>query len=75
MALVDNPETPAADFALTTIMYSEFLHDQSRDDEATKCLQKLIDGRGDEKGNEGPQERVLQLLGRDPRSIRSRMHF
>ena len=74
-ALVDNPETPAADFALTTIMYSEFLHDQSRDDEATKCLQKLIDGRGDEKGNEGPQERVLQLLGRDPRSIRSRMHF
>ena len=74
-SLIDNPKTPAVDFAKTAIMYSEFLHDQARDDEATKCLQKLIDGRGDEKENEGPQDRMLQQFGRDPRSIRSRMHF
>lgn len=71
-ALVDNPKTPAAQFALAAIMYSEFLHDQEREDEAAACLERLIEGR---KGNAGGGDPILQQIGREPQSIRSRMHF
>jgi hypothetical protein len=71
-SLVDNPKTPAAQFALTAIMYSEFLHDQEREDEAAACLERLIEGR---KGNAGGGDPILQQIGREPQSIRSRMHF
>ena len=71
-ALVDNPKTPAAQFALAAIMYSEFLHDQEREDEAAACLELLIEGR---KGNAGGGDPILQQIGREPQSIRSRMHF
>jgi hypothetical protein len=83
--LVDNPQTPAAQFALAAIMYAEFLHDQEREDEAAACLRRLLEGRkgkgagknggkNDGKGDEGGDP-ILQQLGRDPRSIRSRMHY
>jgi hypothetical protein len=71
-ALVDNPKTPAAQFALAAIMYSEFLHDQEREDEAAACLERLIEGR---QGNAGGGDPILQQIGREPQSIRSRMHF
>ena len=79
-ALVDNPQTPAAQYALAAIMYAEFLHDQEREDEAAACLRRLLegrkgkgDGKNDGKGDVG--DPILQQVGRDPRSIRSRMHY
>ena len=79
--LVDNPQTPPAQFALAAIMYAEFLHDQEREDEAATCLRHLLEGRkgkgegkNDGKGD-GGGDPILQQMGRDPRSIRSRMHY
>jgi len=79
-ALVDNPQTPAAQYALAAIMYAEFLHDQEREDEAAACLRRLLEGRkgkGDDKndGKGDGGDPILQQVGRDPRSIRSRMHY
>jgi hypothetical protein len=80
-AIVDNPQTPAAQFALAAIMFAEFLHDQEREDEAAACLRRLLEGRkgkGDGKNDgkgEGGGDPILQQAGRDPRSIRSRMHY
>ena len=80
-ALVDNPQTPAAQFALAAIMFAEFLHDQEREDEAAACLRRLLEGRkgkGDGKNNgkgDAEGDPILQQVGRDPRSIRSRMHY
>ena len=77
--LVENPQTPVAQFALAAIMFAEFLHDQEREDEAAACLGRLLDGRkgkgkNDGKGD-GGGDPILQQIGRDPRSIRSRMHY
>jgi len=75
--LIDDHRTPVAQFALSAIMFSEFLHDQEREDEAASCLRRLLEGRqgkGEGKGD-GGGEQILQQLGRDPRSIRSRMHY
>ncbi len=80
-SLVDNPQTPASQFALAAIMYAEFLHDQEREDEAAACLRRLLDGRqgkGDGKNRgkgDGGGDPILQQVGRDPRAIRSRMHY
>ena len=74
--LVDNPQTPPAQFALAAIMYSEFLHDQDREDEAAGCLRTLLEGRGDKgDGRQAAGDPILQQIGRDPRAIRSRMHY
>ncbi len=54
--------------ALAAILHAEFLHDQGRDAEATAALQPFVEDR--ERGH-----RLLQQLGRDPRTIRSRMHY
>jgi len=80
-SLVDNPQTPFAQFALASIMFAEFLHDQEREDEAAACLRRLLEGRkGKGDGNDGGKadgaaDPILQQIGRDPRSIRSRMHY
>jgi hypothetical protein len=75
-ALMDNPRTPPPQFALTAIMFSEFLHDQGREAEAADVLERLLTGkRGDgRQGGEGA-DAILQQLNRDPASTRSRMHF
>ncbi|MCX7403692.1 MAG: hypothetical protein NTY87_11470 [Planctomycetia bacterium] len=75
-AVIDDPKTPSAQFALATILFSESLHDQERESEAAECLRKLVTGRAEGKGRgEGGQEPILQQLGRDPRSVKSRMYF
>jgi len=77
-SLVDDPGTPTAELALTLVMYSEFLHDLEREDEAAGCLRRLFDGDEDaprgrkRKAAEGP---LLEQIGRDPRQTRARMHF
>jgi len=75
-AVIDDPKTPSAQFALGTILFSESLHDQERETEAAECLRRLVAGRTDRmKGRGEGQEPILQQLGRDPRSIKSRMYF
>ncbi|MFM9197588.1 MAG: hypothetical protein ACKOWG_17990, partial [Planctomycetia bacterium] len=76
--LVEDPRTPAPQYTIGSIMFSEFLHDQERDDEAAVCLRRLLEGRDDKggvqrKGDGG--EQMLQQFGHDPRSRRSRMHY
>ena len=72
-ALLDNARTTSAEFALAAILASEFLHEQEREAEAAACLGKLLDntvGRADLN-----VDQILQQLGRDQRTVRSRMHF
>jgi hypothetical protein len=81
--LIDDPRTPAPQYALAAIMFAEFLHDQEREDEAAACLRRLLAGRADKKRDKNGQdggkadggEALLQQIGRDPRSTRSRMHY
>ena len=60
--------------ATAAMMYSELLHDLQRDDEAARCLRRVF---GDDDQADGRREGGLGqgLLGRDLRSIRSRMYF
>ena len=75
-SLVDDPKTPPTQFALAAIMFAEFLHDQERDDEAASCLRRLLEGRKvNAQGAGDGVDPILQQMGRDPRSIRSRMHY
>ena len=74
LAVLDNPQTPPSQFALAALFFSEFLHDQQRDDEAAESLQRLIGGAHHKKRG-GDNVPILQQLGRDPRSIASRMHY
>lgn len=64
-------ESGGAEAALAAIMYSEFLHDLGRDREAADCLRRIFPA---DDGNDG-RVPALEQLGRDPRTIRSRMHF
>jgi hypothetical protein len=59
-------------FGLTSILYSEYLHDLGLDREAAACLRRLL-----EETREGRPsgEDILRQLDRDPRSSRSRMFF
>ena len=69
--IVDEPASPPEEFALAGILFSEFLHDQDRDDEAATVLERVVVGRpGVANGDQ-----VLQRLQRDPRAVRSRMLF
>jgi tetratricopeptide (TPR) repeat protein len=72
--ILAEPGLGVPEAATTSMMYSELLHDLERDEEAARCLRRVF---GDEGGNEGRREGGLgqDLLGRDLRSIRSRMHF
>ena len=71
-SIVENPKAPPAELALASIMYAEYLHDQQRDDEAARCLARIVEHQAENPGN---QAQALQQLGRDPRSTRGRMHF
>ena len=83
--LIDDPRTPVPQYAVAAITFAEFLHDQEREDEAAACLRRLLAGRkngrqdrdkGRNDGGDGDGgELILQQIGRDPRVIRSRMHY
>jgi hypothetical protein len=73
-ALLDDQRAPPAQFTLAAIMFSEFLHDQEREDEAAACLRKLMEGRVAAAIARGGNQ-IIQQIGRDPQSIRSRMHY
>jgi hypothetical protein len=72
-AVVDDPATPAGEFALAGILFSEFLHDHARDDEAAEALRTVVDGRGENAA--GDAEQTLRRLERDPKSVRSRLAY
>ena len=69
-AIVDAPEPPLAELALTGVIGAEFLHDQGQDAEAAAMLRVVLDGRGDDETNQ-----ILMRLERDPRAVRSRMLY
>lgn len=71
-AIVEDPQAPAAERSLAAIMYSEFLHDLEQEDEAARCLGRIVAAAEENNGNQGP---LMQQLGRDPRSTKSRMHY
>ena len=69
--LIDDPTIPAGQQAFAAVMYSEFLHDQGRDGEAAAALRPIVDGAG----NDAAKLSALQQIGRDPLSVRARMHY
>ena len=71
-ALLDDPQTPAGEFALAGILFSEFLHDLGRDDEAAEALRRVVGGRA---AGAADAEETLRRLERDPDEIRSRAAF
>jgi hypothetical protein len=70
-SIIANPESPAGEFALASILASEFLHDRERDAEAAEMLRRVLEGRGPEDG----MDQILMRLERDPRAVRSRMLY
>jgi len=73
-SLLDDQRAPPAQFTLAAIMFSEFLHDQEREDEAAACLRRLMEGRVAAAIARGGNQ-IIQQVGRDPQAIRSRMHY
>ncbi|MCE2725362.1 MAG: hypothetical protein LW698_01100 [Planctomycetaceae bacterium] len=71
-ALLDDPQTPAGEFALAGILCSEFLHDLGHDDEAADVLRRVVGGRA---ADAAEAEDTLRRLDRDPDAIRSRAAF
>lgn len=71
-AILADGRTQPLVFGLTSILYSEYLHDLALDREAAACLRRLL-----EETRQGwpPGEEILRQLERDPRSTRSRMFF
>lgn len=72
--ILAEPGLAVNEAATTAMMYSELLHDLERDEEAARCLRRVF---GEEPEGDGRGEGGLGqgLLGRDLRSVRSRMHF
>ena len=70
MALVTDERTPAAEFALASILFAEFLHDQGNDARAAVVLGPVITGRDGRANEDG--DRILPRLERDPASVASR---
>jgi hypothetical protein len=73
-SLLDDQKAPPAQFTLAAIMFAEFLHDQEREDEAAACLRRLMEGRVAAAIARGGNQ-IMQQIGRDPQTIRSRMHY
>lgn len=73
-ALLSDTNLPVAEVALAATMAAELLHDLGRDDEAARCLRGIF---GADEQAAGRRDRGLQLeqFGRDPRAVRSRMHY
>jgi len=71
-AIVDDPKSQSIEFVLTAVMFSEFLHDQGREDEAAKALAAIFQPRAPD--NVDPNT-VLRQLSREPATTRSRMLY
>ncbi len=71
-ALLDDPQTPAGEFALAGILCSEFLHDIGRDDDAAAALRQVVGGRHE---GAAEAEETLRRLERDPEALRARAAF
>lgn len=71
-AILAAAETRPAERALAAISYSELLHDQEQDAAAAAVLEGIL-GAGGQQGEDLNQG--LMQLGRDLRTIRSRMLF
>ena len=63
-------DAPAAEAALGSIFYAEFLHDQGDAAAAAAVLRRIVAGEG-----ERAAERILPRLQRDPESVESRLHY
>lgn len=72
-AIVEDPQTPVEKLSIAATMYAEFLHDLEREDDAARCLGRLLASLEQNAG--ANQVQIAQQLGRDPRSTKSRMHF
>jgi hypothetical protein len=70
--LLDDPQTPAGEFALAGILFSEFLHDLGRDDEAAEVLRRVVGGRA---AGAAEAEETLHRLDREPNALRARAAF
>lgn len=68
-AVIDDPATPAGEFALAGILFSEFLHDQGRDEEAADVLRRVVAGRAEAAAE---AEEAIRRLDRDPAELRGR---
>jgi hypothetical protein len=63
-------DAPAAEAALGSIFYAEFLHDQGDDAGAAAVLRRVVAGEG-----ERAADRILPRLQRDPESVESRLYY
>ena len=70
--IVGDPQAESIEFVLTAVMFSEFLHDQGREDEAAKALAAIFQPRPRE--NVDP-DTILRQLSREPATTRSRMLY
>lgn len=71
-AVVNAPQAQSVEFVLTAVMFSEFLHDQEREDEAAKALAAIFQPR---PGQNVDPDTVLRQLSREPATTRSRMLY
>jgi hypothetical protein len=71
-AICDDPQSPAIEFVLVGISFSELLHDLGRDQEAAEVLRRVAAGRGE---GAAEAEELLRRLERDPALIRARAAY
>ncbi len=71
-AVIRDPQAQSIEFVLTAVMFSEFLHDQGREDEAAAALAAIFQPRP--RDNLDP-DTVLRQLDREPATTRSRMLY
>ena len=72
LAVLENPESSASEFAFAGIFCAEFLHEQGRDAEAGRILAAVVAGRETETED---MDRVLQLLRHEPETVKARMLY
>jgi hypothetical protein len=72
-AVLDDRESPRALRALAAVLASEFFHDRQRDADAAAILRRELEVEGHGKDND--VDGAFMLIERDPRSVRSRMHY
>ncbi len=72
-AVLDDPQTPQAEYALTAILGAEYLHELDRDTDAAAFLGRLFGPNPTRKDINA--EQLLAQLGRDHRATLARMQY